>query len=55
MLNLSTWSGMYLRGRLFNRDREIRSHTPFFRLNGTLPIDGLIKETIEPVLVRKTV
>jgi hypothetical protein len=38
---------MCLRGRLYNKDRKVRSHTLFFRINGTLPSDEFIRKEIK--------
>jgi hypothetical protein len=49
ILNLSTRTGMCLRGRLHNKDRKVRSHTLFFRIDGALPANGFIRETVKPI------
>jgi hypothetical protein len=46
---------MYLASRLHDRDRKVRNYTPFFRLNGTLPANGLIREKTEPIPVKKII
>jgi hypothetical protein len=54
MLDLSTGTKIYVRSRLHDGDRKIRSNTPFFRPDGVLPINGLIKKKIKPVPIKKT-
>jgi hypothetical protein len=44
---------MYVRSRLHDKDRKIRSYTLFFRPDGTLLTDGLIKEIIELIPTKK--
>ena len=46
---------MYVRSRLYDKDRKVRSYTPFFRLNGILPADGLIREKTEPIPAGETI
>jgi hypothetical protein len=53
VLDLSTGIKIYVGGRLHDKDKKIRSNTPFFRLNGTLLINGLIRETTEPIPIKK--
>jgi hypothetical protein len=38
---------MCLRTRLYNKNRKVRSHTLFFRIDGVLPADGLTKKKIK--------
>jgi hypothetical protein len=43
---------MCLRGRLYDRDRKIRSYTLFFRANEILPPNESIRQTIKPIQIR---
>jgi hypothetical protein len=54
VLNLPTGAKIYVRSRLYNKNRKIRSYTLFFRLDGILSTNRLIKKTIEPVSTEKT-
>jgi hypothetical protein len=49
MLDLSTRTKLYLRDRLHDRNKKVRSDTPFFKSNGALPADGLTKKKTEPI------
>jgi hypothetical protein len=40
--------------RLYNKNKVIRSYTLFFRLNGILLTNGLIKKTIKSIPTGKT-
>jgi hypothetical protein len=53
ILNLLTGIKLYVRGRLHDRDRKIRSGTSFFRLNGILPADGFIRKKTKPIPARE--
>jgi hypothetical protein len=55
MLDLPTGTRLYVRSRLHNGSKKVRSYTPFFRPNGILPVNGLIREKIKPILIGKTV
>ena len=54
VLDLLTGTRLYLGSRLYYRGRKIRGCTLFFRLDGTLPTDGFIREKIEPIPIRET-
>jgi hypothetical protein len=54
MLDLSTGTRIYVRSRLYNKNKKIRSYTPFFRLDETLLTNGLTKKTAEPISIRET-
>jgi hypothetical protein len=49
VLNLPTGTKLYVRSRLYNRGRKVRNYALFFRPNGILPTNGLIKEKIKPI------
>jgi hypothetical protein len=49
VLNLPTGIKIYVRSRLHDKDRKVRSYTPFFRPDGILPADGLTKKETEPI------
>jgi hypothetical protein len=53
VLDLPTGIRLYLNNRLYDRDREIRSDTLFFRLDGILPANGLIKKKVKPIPTEK--
>jgi len=53
VLDLPTGTRLYLDSRLHDRDREIRSGTPFFRPNRILPVNGLTKEKVKPIPIRE--
>jgi hypothetical protein len=53
MLDLSTGTRIYVRSRLHDKGKKIRNYTPFFRPDGTLPTDGLIKKTTEPIPIKR--
>jgi hypothetical protein len=55
ILNLPTGIRLYVRNRLHDRDRKIRSDTLFFRLNEILPADGLIKKKTKPIPAEKII
>jgi hypothetical protein len=55
ILNLSAGIRLYLRSRLYNRGRKVRSYTSFFKPDGILPTDGLIKEKIKPILIKEII
>jgi hypothetical protein len=44
---------MYVKNRLYDRNRKIRSCTSFFKLDKTLLINGFIKETIKPIPIKE--
>ena len=54
VLDLPTGIRLYLSSRLYDKDREIRSDTLFFKLNGILPANGLTKKKVKPILTEKT-
>jgi hypothetical protein len=45
---------IYVESRLHDKGRKIRSYTLFFRPDGILLTDGLIKETTEPIPTKET-
>jgi hypothetical protein len=45
---------MHVKSRLYNKNKEIRSYTLFFRLNEILLTNGLIKKTIKSIPTEKT-
>jgi hypothetical protein len=53
ILDLPTGIRLYVRGRLHDKGRKIRSGTSFFRPNRALPADGLTKTKTEQIPVRK--
>jgi hypothetical protein len=53
ILDLFAGTRLYTRSRLRNRDRKVRSCTLFFRLDGILPVNGLIREKIKPIPIGK--
>jgi hypothetical protein len=53
MLDLSAGTRLYLRNRLHDRGRKIRSCTPFFRPDGILPVNGLIRKKVKPISIRQ--
>jgi hypothetical protein len=55
VLDLPTGTRLYLDSRLYYRGRKIRSYTLFFRLDGTLPTDGFIREKVKPISIKETV
>jgi hypothetical protein len=42
-----------VKSRLHDKDKEIRSYTLFFKLNETLPADGLTREKTKPIPIGK--
>ena len=54
VLDLPTGTRLYLGSRLYDRGREIRSGTLFFRPDGTLPANGLTKEKVKPIPTEET-
>jgi hypothetical protein len=54
VLDLPTGIKMHMGSRLYDRDKKIRSYTPFFKLDGILPTNGLTKETTKPIPTKKT-
>jgi hypothetical protein len=54
LLDLPTGIRLYVGSRLHNKDRKVRSYTPFFRLNGTLPTNGLTGKEIKSIPIGKT-
>jgi hypothetical protein len=46
---------MHVKSRLYDRDRKVRNYTPFFKLDGILPVNGFIREKTEPIPVRKII
>jgi hypothetical protein len=52
---LPTGIRMYVESQLHDRGRKIRSYTPFFRLDGTLLTNGLIRKTAKPIPTKKTI
>jgi hypothetical protein len=55
VLDLSTGIRLYVKSRLYNGDRKIRSNTLFFRSDGILPIDGFTREKVKPIPIGETV
>jgi len=55
VLNLPTGTRVYVKSRLYDRDRKIRSYTLFFRPDGTLPTDGPTKEKTKSIPARKII
>ena len=55
VLDLSTWTRMYVKNRLYDRNRKVRSYTLFFRPDGILPTNGFIREKIKPIPIKKTI
>jgi hypothetical protein len=53
ILDLFAETKLYLRSRLYNRNRKVRSCTLFFRLNGTLLINGFIREKVKSIPIRE--
>jgi hypothetical protein len=54
VLNLPTGTRIYVRSRLYDRDRKIRSCTSFFRPDGILLTDEFTREKTELIPVKKT-
>jgi hypothetical protein len=54
VLDLSTGIKIYVGSRLYDKDKKIRSCTLFFKPDGTLSTDGLIREKVEPIPIKKT-
>ena len=54
MLNLLTGTKLYVKNRLYDGNKKIRSDTPFFRPNGILPTDGLIREKVKSIPTGET-
>jgi hypothetical protein len=54
VLDLSTGIRMHIKSRLYDKDRKIRNYALFFRLDGTLPTNGLTRKTTEPIPAKKT-
>jgi hypothetical protein len=52
VLNLSIRARIYVRNRLYDRDRKIYSNTPFFRPDGILPANGSAGKTGKPILIK---
>jgi hypothetical protein len=55
ILDLPTGTRLYVRDRSHDRDRKVRSDTPFFRSNEILPADGFIKKKTEPIPIKKII
>jgi hypothetical protein len=55
VLDLFTGTRMYVRSRLHDRDKKIRSYTLFFKSDGILPANGFIREKTEPIPVKKII
>jgi hypothetical protein len=55
VLNLFIGTRMYVKSRLYDKNRKIRNYMSFFRLNGILPADGLIKEKTELIPAEKII
>jgi hypothetical protein len=54
LLDLPTGTGLYVGSRLYNKGKKVRSCTSFFRPNGILPINGLIRKKVKSILIEKT-
>jgi hypothetical protein len=52
MLDLFTRTRVYLRTRLYDKNREIRSYTLFFKLNGTLFINEFTEKVIKLISLK---
>ena len=50
VLDLPTGIRLYVKNRLYNRGRKVRSCALFFRPNGILPTNGLIREKVKSIL-----
>jgi hypothetical protein len=55
VLNLPIRIKICVRSRLHNGNKKIRSGTLFFRLNGILPANGLIKEKVKPIPTKEII
>jgi hypothetical protein len=55
ILDLLTGTKLYVRDRLHDRGKKVRSDTPFFRPNGVLPANRLIRKKTEPISVKKII
>jgi hypothetical protein len=53
ILDLPIRIRLYVRSRLYNRNKEVRNCTSFFRLNRTLSINGLTREKIKSIPIGK--
>jgi hypothetical protein len=53
VLNLPTGTRIYVKNRLYDRNRKIRNYTLFFRLDKILPANGLTKKKTEPISAKK--
>jgi hypothetical protein len=53
VLDLPTRTRMCVRSQLYDRGREVRSYTPFFRPGGTLLTDGFTREKTESIPVKE--
>ena len=51
VLDLPTGTRLYVKSRLHDGGRKVRSNTLFFRLNGILPTNGLIRKKIKPISI----
>jgi len=49
VLDLLTGTRLYVRSRLYDRGRKVRSYMPFFRPDGILPANGFTREKVEPI------
>jgi hypothetical protein len=54
VLDLPTGTRLYVKGQLYNKNKEIRSYTLFFRSDGILPANGLTKKKIKPIPIKET-
>jgi hypothetical protein len=52
VLDLLTRARMYVRSRLYDKNRKICNHTPFFRPDRVLPANGSTEKTGEPILTK---
>jgi hypothetical protein len=53
ILDLSAGIRLHLRNRLHDRDRKVRSGTPFFRLNRILPADESAGTTVKSISTKQ--
>jgi hypothetical protein len=55
MLDLLTGIRLYVRDKLHDRGRKVRSYTLFFRLNGILRTNGLTKKKVKSISIKEIV
>jgi hypothetical protein len=54
MLDLPTKIRLYVESRLHDKNKKVRNYTPFFKSDGILPANGLIREKVKPIPIKKT-